>query len=195
VLPNAADIDKFGQMSMPDATLARFDLRGNPIIIVVGGFFEWHDLGLVLESFKLVKITRPDASLVLVGDGDTRPAMTDTTQKLGLQDSVRFTGQVAHDLIPQLLALADIAIVPIKASTNGYGASPLKLYEYMAAGKAIIASCAGQNTEVLVQDRTCLFYEPRLGANARQDAVQKHSWDTYAEKLERIYENAIQKTS
>lgn len=216
VLPNGADIEKFGQTSAPGDALTGFDLRGYPLIIVVGGFFEWHDLGLLLESFKLARKSRPDASLVLVGDGDTRTAVTEMAEALGLQDSVRFTGHVPHDLIPQLLAVAHIAIVPIKASTHGYGASPLKLYEYMAAGKAIIASRTGQNSEVIQHGRTGLLYEPgdpislcealttlmdnperrqQLGANARQDAVQKHSWDSYAERLERIYEKAIQQTS
>ena len=83
----------------------------------------------------------------------------------------------------------------------------------MAAGKAIIAARTGQNAEVIEHGHTGLLYEPGnaddltsalsklmgdselrriLGQNARREAVENHSWDNYAEKLERIYESALQ---
>lgn len=216
VLPNGADIEKFGRPSAPEATLARFGLCGSPIIIVVGGFFEWYDFDLLLQSFKLVRTHSPDALLVLVGEGDTYAAVKNKAKVMELQDSVCFTGQIPHECIPNLLAVSDVAIVPMRGGMAGYGASPMKLYEYMAAGKAIIASRTGQNAEVIKHKQTGLLYDPddvgsllkalttlldnpelrqQFGTNAQQDAIKKHSWDSYAEKLERIYENAIQQAS
>jgi glycosyltransferase involved in cell wall biosynthesis len=91
--------------------------------------------------------------------------------------------------------------------------SPLKLYEYMAAGKAIVASRTGQIAEVIKHEVNGLLVEPgnvsdlaqaiicllndhderkRLGINARRQAIEQHSWDTYIRRLEEFYFNALQ---
>ena len=213
VLPNGADVEKFGRPVDSEAIRAHYGIDGQPVVTVVGGFYEWHDLGLLLECFTRAKQMTPKVSLVLVGDGDTYAAINQRTRALGLQESVKFTGQIPHDCVPEILAVSDIAVVPMRKGTAGYGASPLKLYEYMAAGKAIIAARTGQNAEVIEHGHTGLLYEPGnaddltsalsklmgdselrriLGQNARREAVENHSWDNYAEKLERIYESALQ---
>jgi glycosyltransferase involved in cell wall biosynthesis len=86
--------------------------------------------------------------------------------------------------------------------------SPLKLFEYMAAGKAIVASRAGQIAEILEDGQSGLLVAPgdvaamgqaivrliadpalrqRLGDHARQQAVANHSWEQYIERLVQIY--------
>ena len=99
-------------------------------------------LSLLLESFSLVLQRRPDARLVLVGDGQTRSSVVDMITKNGLRHAVIMTGAIAHSQVPEMLSIADVAVVPsapITASLGGTG-TPLKLFEYMAAGKAIVAT-------------------------------------------------------
>jgi glycosyltransferase involved in cell wall biosynthesis len=78
----------------------------------VGGYFPWHDLGLLLESFARVLRQRPNAKLVLVGDGQTRSAVEQQVLRAGLQQAVIMTGAIRHDQMPAMLSIADVAVVP-----------------------------------------------------------------------------------
>jgi Glycosyltransferase len=176
----------------------------------VGGFYPWHDLSLLLESFALILQQRPDARLVLVGDGQTRSSVVDRVTKNGLRHAVIMTGAIAHSHVPEMLSIADVAVVPsapVSASHGGTG-TPLKLFEYMAAGKAIVATAQDQAAEVILDGHNGVLVEAgdasrfagavltllndpierlRLGQNARQQAVELYSWERYTRKLQEIY--------
>jgi glycosyltransferase involved in cell wall biosynthesis len=216
VLPNAADVERFS----PD-TRTRSAVRGtlgidnNPLILFVGGFYKWHDVGTLLEAFARVLTTWPDTRLLLVGDGEQRQAMMQRAVELSIEDSVQFTGLLPHSEVPQLMAAADIAVVPYPPMEHELWLSPLKLFEYMASGTAIIASRVGQLTEVVQDGRNGLLVPPgessaleialkrliedpslrvRLGEQARDDAVNKYSWDHYMSRLERLFAAVIART-
>jgi glycosyltransferase involved in cell wall biosynthesis len=127
---------------------------------------------------------------------------------LGLGHAARFTGLVAHAEVPRLLAAADVAVVPYPPMETDLWLSPLKLFEYLAAGKAVIASAVGQLTEVIQDGSNGLLVPPgdvpamaaalerllgdsalrsQLGQQAREDAVRKHSWERYLSRLERVF--------
>jgi glycosyltransferase involved in cell wall biosynthesis len=114
--------------------------------------------------------------------------------------------------VPEILAIADVVTIPYPQLPEELWFSPLKLYEYMAAGKAIVASSAGQITEVIQDGYNGILVEPgnvdelaqaiinlfkdptrreRLGQNARQQAVTQHSWEQYINRLEKIYESVL----
>jgi glycosyltransferase involved in cell wall biosynthesis len=180
----------------------------------VGGFYPWHDLDLLLESFAQVLQKRPDARLLLVGDGQTRPAVTQKVQKNGLKDVVIMTGAIAHSGVPAMVSIADVAVVPsvpVSAGRGGTG-TPLKLFEYMAAGKAIVATALNHAAAVIQDDHNGLLVEAgdvngfagamlallgdpgersRLGQNARRYAVEHHSWEQYTRQLEATYRDVL----
>ena len=182
----------------------------------VGGFYPWHDLSLLLESFALILQRCPDARLVLVGDGQTRSSVADMVTKNGLRHAVIMTGAIAHSQVPEMLSIADVAVVPsapITASHGGTG-TPLKLFEYMAAGKAIVATALNEAAEVIQDGHNGLLVEAgdvngfaeamlslindpeersRLGQNAREQAVKQYSWEQYTRRLEEIYLGVVGK--
>jgi glycosyltransferase involved in cell wall biosynthesis len=208
VLPNAADTEAFGRRYDVEAIRRRLGVGQEPVVMFVGGFYLWHDLGLLVESFTQVVNRIPEAKLVLVGDGRTRPMIEELIAENKLQNAVVMTGPVEHRQIPEMLAIASVAVAPNISFFDGHGGSPLKIYEYMAAGKAIVATRTGQVAEV-IQDRNngllveagdkkglaeamiTLLCDPilrdQLGRQARQQAVEHHSWSQYAGQLERIY--------
>jgi glycosyltransferase involved in cell wall biosynthesis len=161
VLPCAADVEAFGPNRNPELVRRGLGLTTEPVVIWVGGFYPWHDLDLLLKSFALVLQRHPEAKLVLVGDGQTRPSVERMIQKNGLRQSVILTGTIAHTRVPEMLSIADIAVVPsapVSASRGGTG-TPLKLYEYMAAGKAIVATALNEAAEVIQDGHNGLLVE------------------------------------
>lgn len=210
VLPIAADVEAFRPDYNSEAVRKRLGLSTEPVVMWVGGFYPWHDLSLLLDCFALILKQRPDARLVLVGDGQTRSSVEDMVAKNGLSHAVIMTGKVSHSQVPEMLSIADVTVVPsppITASRGGTG-TPLKLFEYMAAGKAIVATALNEAVEVIRDGYDGVLVEPgdvnkfaeaalklindpearrRLGQNAREQAVKQYSWEHYTSRLEEIY--------
>jgi len=123
-------------------------------------------------------------------------------------------GAIAHADVPEVLSIADIAVVPsapVVASHGGTG-TPLKLFEYMAAGKPIVATALNEAAEVIQDGRNGLLVDAgdvnrfaeailtllndpeerqRLGRSARKQAVEQYSWEQYTRRLEKIYFNVL----
>ncbi|OGO34733.1 MAG: hypothetical protein A2Z16_11380 [Chloroflexi bacterium RBG_16_54_18] len=215
VLPIAADVIPGRQMGSDQVIRRRLGLGQEPVVMWVGGFFPWHDLDLLLESFGQVLARRPDARLVLVGDGQARASVEKKIAEEGWQHAVILTGFIAHAQVPEMLSIADVAVVPsapFSADRGGTG-TPLKLFEYMAAGVAIVATDNDQAGEVIENNQTGLLVKAgavdefarailtlldqpelrvRLGRNGMQKAAEKYSWGHYINQLEEIYSTVKQ---
>ena len=213
VFPNAVHVDRF----KPDADAraqvrASLGMREEPMVMFVGNFFHWHDVVTLLKAFAQALKTCPEARLVLVGDGERRAEMMRQASELGLDHAVKFTGIVPHAEVPRYVAAADIAVVPYPPMQQEMWLSPLKLFEYMSSGKAVVASAVGQIVDVLHNGENGLLVPPgdaaamstalikliqdsnlrsNLGMKAREDAVQKFSWESYLARLERVFDAVI----
>jgi glycosyltransferase involved in cell wall biosynthesis len=178
----------------------------------VGNLMLWHGLDDLIDIFSLVSHKLPSARLILVGDGPARSIVEKKVKELSLSRSVHITGYVPHEKIPCFLSAADVVVIPYPKLSMPLWFSPLKLYEYMAAGKAIVASRDGQIAEVIQDGFTGLLVEPGdknnfagrlidliqnpsirefLGTNARLQAVSYHSWNQYIEHIEEIYKSVL----
>jgi len=215
VLPCAADADAFKPNYNSETVRKSLGLTTEPVVMWVGGFYPWHDLSLLLESFALILQRRTDARLVLVGDGQTRSSVEDMVTKAGMRHAVIMTGAIAHSQVPEILSIADVAVVPsapVPASLGGTG-TPLKLFEYMAAGKAIVATAHIEAAEVIRDGYNGLLVDAgdvnkfaeatlkliddpeervRLGRNAREQAISQYSWEHYTRKLEEVYLSVVE---
>jgi glycosyltransferase involved in cell wall biosynthesis len=214
VLPCAADVEAFKPNYNSPTVRKNLGLTTEPVVMWVGGFYPWHDLSLLLDSFALILQRRPDARLVLVGDGQTRSSVEDMVTKNGMSHAVIMTGTIAHSHVPEMLSIADVAVVPSASITAGLGGTgtPLKLFEYMAAGKAIVATALNEAAEVIQHGHNGVLVEAgdvkqfaeatlklidepgeryRLGQNAREQAVKYNSWEHYTRRLEEIYFNVV----
>ena len=207
VFPNGVDVEAFNPVRLRQEIDLGF-WEKDPIIIFVGNFFQWHDVETLLRSFSMLLKEIPESKLLLVGDGHKRISMENLAKELGVWGSVRFTGAVPHSEIPRLISRSDVAVVPYPRLEQEMWFSPLKLYEYMAAGKAIVATGIGQITQVITDRENGLLVEPEncvsmanafryllqnedvrehLGNEARSDAVLHHSWTGYVDRLERLF--------
>lgn len=212
VIPNGVNVEHFQQPVDTKQIRAELGLAEKPILMFVGGFQRWHGLDKLLEALALISKILPEVRLLLVGDGPARPFVEENIYRLNLEKYVTITGFLPHARIPQLLAIADVVTVPYPKLPQEMWFSPLKLYEYMAAGKAIVASSAGQIKNVIRHDENGLLVTPgdvadlaqaclhllqneadrqRLGANAQREAETEHAWARQIERLEQVYETAL----
>ncbi len=166
ISPNAADIRRFDP--------ARFDiprlreergLTGRVVCGHIGAFAHWHGMDVFVEALAARLAEVPQLTMVLVGDGRTLPAIRELVAKRGLADRVLLPGRVAHDAIAAWIACMDYAVLP---DSNHYG-SPMKLFEFMAMGVAMIAPDYAPIAEVVRDgDTGWLFARGHTGACVQQ---------------------------
>ena len=196
VIPNGVSRRLFEQPSSAAEARAHYGLDGERVVGFVGSFQPWHDVSGLLHAFAELYAEDPSLRLLIVGDGSRRKTLEALAQSLGLSSAAIFVGHLPHDEVPNAIAAMDVAVSP-SAADHGWR-SPLKLFEYMAAGKAVLAADVGQEAQILKHGRTgwlyssgneaelaeglrmLLYDESRagaLGAAAREQALHEHTWD------------------
>jgi glycosyltransferase involved in cell wall biosynthesis len=165
VVPNGIDPGQFAGLPAREAG------DGAPVLGFVGFVREWHGLDAVIAAMAAER-DGPRLRLVVVGDGPTREALEQQAAALGLADRVTFTGLQPREAIPGLVAGFDIALQPLVVSY----ASPLKIFEYMAAGRAIVAPDQPNIREVLRDGETAALFDP-TEAGAMWRAIQRLAGD------------------
>lgn len=200
VNPNSVNTTLF-HPSVPRASMDDWTGSG-PVIGFCGSLKPWHGVEHLLAAFRQVKAQRPDARLLIVGDGPRKDWVDGYVAGSGLGDSIRLTGWREYAQLPSLLTHMDVAVAPYP-EIEGFYFSPLKVFEYMAAGRAVVASNIGQIRELIRDADTGLLFSPgdvddlaacllralddadlraRLGAKACA-AMQERSWERSARRV------------
>jgi len=209
VMPNAADVDMVADDLQVKEIRSCFP--GRRIIVgYVGTFQPWFGIENLIAAFASAATQLNHLALLLIGDGAARSQLERLIHKFQIAEKVHFTGAISHEQIPGYLAAIDIAVAPYRELPMGFYGSSMKVFEYMAAGKAIIASALGQITEIIAHERDGLLvpagnidelsraiirlaenqsFRKFLGANAQLKARQRYSWQNYIKQLEVIYKS------
>jgi len=195
VLPNGVDLTRFRGAS----SVHRHDGRSIRIGYV-GVLKENYGIEDLIRSMALLReeARSPAHELIVVGHGPARRSLERLASEL---DNVTFAGAVEPDEVPALLRSMDV-LAYTSTRVNGFQ-SPIKLYEYMAAGRAIVAAATPQVRELFASGEIGLTYEcgnvreltdqmsillsdcslrERLGKSAAAEAVN-HSWDARISRL------------
>jgi glycosyltransferase involved in cell wall biosynthesis len=211
VNPNGVDVKAFRPNIGGLEKRAELELRSDELLVgFVGTFGPWHGVLVLAEAIKLIPANVP-VRFLLVGTGALHGEMKKLLASEEENGRVIFSGSVEHDEIPALLDACDVLVsphVPLEGGAEFFG-SPTKLFEYMAMGKAIVASRLGQIGEVLKHEETALLVSPgnsqelsaaiirfaesrslreTLGAAARSTAVANHTWTRNAQNILDAYE-------
>ena len=196
VIPNGVNQDRFN----PDVTPAIPALAGKFVVGFAGSMKPWHGLELLVDAFEQVARQIASAHLLIVGDGPLSEPISNllATRKL----PATLTGPVPMEQMPGMLTSMDVALAPYPARPDFYF-SPLKIVEYMAAGRAVVASDIGSINHLISTNVSGVLVPPgdvqalsdaigrlvssdlrdRLGAAARQTVVEAHTWDHVAAKI------------
>jgi glycosyltransferase involved in cell wall biosynthesis len=204
VVPNGVDGDLFARL--PGRTEARTFLglpTDRPLIGFAGSLRPWHGLEVAIEALAEL----PAAVLAVAGEGEVRSGLEKRARDLGVSDRVLWTGQLPHQLIPGFLAALDAAVLPYPALA-GFSFSPLKLYEYLAAGVPVVASDLGQIRTALEGGRWGVLVQPgdpsalaeairgvladprarQVATEGRRLALHEHTWEQRARTLTELLE-------
>ena len=197
---------------VPDGTrigsVAHHAVAGNTVTVgYAGHLYPWKGVDVLVEALARV----PDVRGLIIGGHEKEPDLERVralAARLGVSDRIEFTGQIAPAAVAARLQEADILTLPNPASAiSSHATSPLKLFEYMAAGRAIVASNLPSIGEVLVDGVNAVLVTPgdagalaagisRLAADpaerqrlasAARDGVAEYSWDRRAERLEALF--------
>jgi glycosyltransferase involved in cell wall biosynthesis len=151
--------------NVPDTQSAKsaLGLQNNLVLGFTGFVREWHGLAKVIE---LIAQDPPGSSrhLLVVGDGPARAALEQQATALNIAHRVSFTGVIGRDDVARHVAAFDIALQPAVVAY----ASPLKLFEYLALGKAIVGPAQANIQEILADGHNAVLFDP-----AQADGLSK----------------------
>ena len=201
ISPNAADLAQFDPARFDRARLrAERGLADRVVCGHVGAFALWHGVDAFVEAIAACLGEAPQLALVFLGDGRTLPAVRALVAARGLSDRVLLPGRVPHADIAAWIACMDYAVLP---NSNEYG-SPMKLFELMAMGVAVVAPDYAPVVEVINDGHTGWLFprgrtdvcvqrvldlvahadeRQRIGMAARQYIVRERQWRNNAEQL------------
>lgn len=213
VVPNGVDQEKFSPAVNGREIRAKFPFKDPVILGFVGSFSPWHGIEKLKTWMKFALNKFRQTSFLLIGDGSRRGELENFVRSGGWDPSrVLFTGHVSHDKVPIYISAMDVCLLPYDQEKEGFYFSPLKLFEYMASAKPVLASKMGQIEKVIQDDQNGMLYSPcsseetygklkqlindpalrlRLGENARKTILENYTWRHTALAAERIFESVL----
>lgn len=150
VIPNGVDTSRFNPALFTERLP---ELKGKCVIGFVGFCREWHHLDKVMSSLSSLK--RDDIIFLLVGDGPVLSDLKELAKELKFEKQFISTGLVSRKEMPYWISQIDIALQPAVTPW----ASPLKLLEYLAMGKAVLADDSANIKELLTNDYNAVLFE------------------------------------
>lgn len=204
---NGANVELFHPIDKNEAK-ERLELDKNTnYVCFVGSFKAWHGVENIIRSIPIVENGPERPHYLLIGDGPLRERCEQKATDLGVRDSVTFTGAVSYEMVPWYICASDFCLAPFTKERNSeIGLSPLKIYEYLACGRATI-STAISNLEFLEEEgfgllidepnpkqisdavfklMNCSEIRERAANNGHQYIEQNHSWEANAAKIRGI---------
>lgn len=158
VTPNRVDSTLFNPDVKGEEISLKYNLSEKKVIGWIGSFRDFHGIDHIVKAFSLIEKKFPDAILMLIGDGSQMIEIKDLIHSNNLKSKVILTGKQKFTDIPQFVSNFDIAIVSAR-SAEGFHYSPLKLREYKAIGKAVIAPHAGELPKLFKDREDLLLYD------------------------------------
>ncbi|MBI5825951.1 MAG: glycosyltransferase family 4 protein [Chloroflexi bacterium] len=205
VIPNGVSPSDFSLSPLPSR-------EGRvPVLLYIGTLADWQGLDIVIKSLPKILEQQP-VRLQIVGRGRSRQRkmLARQIRKLGIEEHVIVQPAVPHHEIPALIASADICVAPLGLNDRNVtqGACPIKLLEYMAAGRPMLASNMPIVRELVREDVDALLFSPndpedlarqtlallndfelskRLAESASEHVLTNFTWHESQKKLVKVY--------
>ena len=210
VTPNGINFEKFNSQMDGEQIRNQYGLGGKVIIGFVGILKRLWGIYTILECAPQVFSKTNDLHFMVVGEGKEFQNVQRLIKENGLTDRFTLTGGVSHSDIPKYIAAMHIGIAPYCYKDPFHG-SPMKIFEYMAMGKPVIASAQGQIKDIIKNGKNGLLIEPddsdglakailelgsdktkmrNMGIKARA-TVENYTWEANARKVLATYRSLV----
>jgi 1,2-diacylglycerol 3-alpha-glucosyltransferase len=203
VVPTPVDLTMYRDLE-PQRIRQGLGLDDAEMLLYMGRLAGEKNLDFLLRAFAQVAAERPQARLVLLGEGPAEDELREMTQRMGLDGRVILAGSVPHADVPHYATAADLFVFASVTETQG-----LVLMEAMAAGTPVVAVEAPGSVDMLAQGGGVLV-KPReddfsdavlrlladksdlqqMGERAAQ-AVQRYAVPSVTDRLLEVYEAAV----
>ena len=198
VSPNAVDLSDAIISEIDNEIKNKYIFRNGPVIGFVGSFAPWHKVDFLVDACLSLSEQVENLNLLLVGDGPMYQAIEKKLKDCDTLNSI-LIGRVGHKSIYKYIQLMDIAVMP---HSNNYG-SPMKVFEYMAMGKAVVAPDYSPLRDAIDNYKDGVLFEPgsfekfesslyrlitdeemrkKIAKNARKRVEQDHNWNNRVKK-------------
>lgn len=179
----------------------------------VGNFAPWQGVDYLIEAIPKVIRKIPDIQFLLIGGGILKKQLKEKVIKLGIEKFTRFMGYVSYHQVPAYINSFDLCVAPFTAKRNiEIGCSPLKLYEYLACGRPVIASDIKGVGDLLEKNNCGLAIKPenpdalakgiiqliknkdlreKMGRNGRRIVESEYNWQNAARKTIEIFQSLV----
>ncbi len=216
ILPNAVNSELFNPQVVATDSVPKMlnNQKGKKFVLgFVGSLKPWHGIRLLTETF--LKLYQQDKTyhLLIVGEGPEKKFLEDVQKKNHLNGALTLLGAVPHHRIPGLIQNMDVALAPYPKLKHFYF-SPLKLFEYMAVGKPVVASNSGQIRNIIKHGQDGLLFSPgnqksliqqieilrnnphlrqTLGEKAAHKVLKNYVWEKNAKRVLDAAEQLIER--
>lgn len=210
--PVGANLEIFSPSKINSSIREEFGIQ-SPLVLYLGQLHGAQYAELYIHAAKQVidsNVNLQTTKFMIIGEGDRLAELKSLTNELKISENIIFTGFVPHKKVPNYLSDADICVACFEDNEITKSKSPLKIVEYLAMGKPIIASNVGEvrnmvggvgrlvepgNTNALARAIEELLENPglrlRMGKRARERAKNKYHWGNTAENLLECYYNVF----
>jgi glycosyltransferase involved in cell wall biosynthesis len=214
VVPNGVDPSAFTPKEKDQALARKYGVAGKPVFGYVSNLDHPREgQELLIEAAAILKAQHRDVACLIVGDGGRRAELEAKARSAGVRDTVIFTGRIPHEQVADLYALIDVFVVPRRDERAARLVTPLKPYEAMALGKAVVVSDLPPLVELAKPGERGLAYEPenaaalaatvarlfddaalreRLAETGRNWVRSERSWASNGERYREAYRLALE---
>lgn len=183
------------------------------VVVFVGNLAPWQGVEYLLRAIPLIVEENPKTKILIVGNGILREKLESLTKELDIRRNVIFTGTVPYENVPEYINISDVCVAPfIRTRNESMGLSPLKLYEYLACEKPVVASDIRGVGTLLENSNSGISVTPdnpnelagaiikllkdkqlreQMGTNGREIVVNNCSWENTANKTIKVFESIL----
>ncbi len=204
-----ADLEKFHPHVSGQEVKKRYNLQ-DPLVLYLGQLHDGQYVELFIKSAEVVLEHCPQTKFMIIGGGSRFNDLKNLVKSLAIEKNIIFTNSIPHSAIPTHIAAADVCVACFEDNDITRCKSPLKIAEYLASGKAIVASNVGEVRNMVggagilteagnsvdlagpiikvLKDEALRI---QMGLRARERSLRKYNWRVSAENLLKAYDMAL----
>lgn len=209
VVPNAVDTEAFVPVGRDESLAAALGIQAHEVVAgYISSLVPYEGVTYLIRAVAELAAEMPHLRLLIVGDGPERGRLQDEAARLLPPGRALFTGRVPHDDVLRYYGLIDIFVVPRTNDRVAQLVTPLKPYEAMAAGRAVVVSSVAALLEMVEPDISGLIFEAEspsslaaviaslvddeagraeLGRSAREWVVANRTWRRNGQRYLDLY--------